>query len=527
MLVFLVNLDFPPVSPNASPESFGEQAHQRRLSEIRVKLEGTAGGIVPVEPEPEETDEERMARFLKASGVSAEFLAADLDKILESCSTGSGTRGGAENGATTEAQPIPVGIDGDDHVDDNSTIEKLRLVSEEAAEYSLFCSNSSTGSRCGGGKIGLDGGASNRNDPTDAGAAVKRAESLCGRIENILSTHNSSLSAANGELQRKDLSSGGDGGNNEKELIRSKNKDYSHIGDITCPNGRKDLPLRLATLRDALLPVIGERTSLGGLKVALLSLTASITDSLEQKYAAELLETRWHDLHGTVSSLNNSVSDMKNSLRDNNGRHHRNSTEIDDHGGGERGFSEDEFEDRLGFKADVSWVQHELQRLWDAVNSRTVASVVVASGTGSGVVRQDDSSRPRSAPSSNNSNSRSNSEKDNPETAGEEESDVDASLPPTPDSRVISASLPSATVLSTGLGGGVGGSAGSVPRLQHAEHEQRSSFNEGSSLIKDLLRKTSRLEQQVGRVVAGTCSLSMNSERCIVLQVRTPRVWCH
>lgn len=490
---------------DVSPKTLGEQAHQRRLSEIRVKLEGTPGGIVPVEPEAEETDDERMARFLTASGASAEFLAADLDKILENCSTGSRTLGGAENGLT-------VGIDDDGRVDDTNTMEKLRLVSEEAAEFSLFCSKS------GGGTIGLDGGASNRRGFTDVGAAVERAESLCSRIEGLLSAHNnsndtlppSSLPAANVELQRKDSSSGGGGGNNDEELMRSKNNEYSNIGDITCPNGRKDLPLRLATLRDALLPVIGERTSLGSLKVALLSLAANVKDNLEQKHAADLLESRWHDLHGTVSSLNNSVSDMKNSLRDNNGRLHRNSMDIDDHGGGgggERGYSEDELEDRLGFKADVSWVQHELQRLWDAVNSRAVASVVVASGMGSGVVRQDDSSRPRSAPSSNNSNSRSNNEKDNPETAGEEESDIDASLPLTPNSRVISATLPSATVLSTGLGGGVGGSAGSVARLQHAEHEQRSSFNEGSSLIKDLLRKTSRLEQQVGREVAGTCFL--------------------
>lgn len=498
-----------------------------------MKLEGGSGGIVPVEPEPEETDDERMARFLKASGAAAEFLATDIDKILESCCPGGGTRGSAEDGGTVEDQVVPVQVDGDNDVGDNSTMEKLRLVANEAAEYSLFCRNSNTGSRCGEGKVELVGNENNRDGLNDTGAAVERAEALCGLVADLLSTHHSgndplrrgSVSAANGDVQRKASSSGG--GNSDKENKRINNKEYSHISDITCPNGRKDLPLRLATVRDALLPVIGEGTSLGSLKVALQTLTANVRGSVDKNHAADLSETRWHDLHGTVSSLKNTVSDMKNSLRDKNGSHHRHSMDMDDDGGGsgggERGVTEDDLEDRLGFKADVSWVQHELQRLWNALNSRSVAPVVVSSGVGSGGLRQDNSSRPRSAPSSSNSNSRSNNEKNNPETAGEEESEVDASVSLSPNSRAISASLPSMTVLSTGLGGGVSGSAVSVGRLQQAEHEQRSSFNEGSSLMKDLLRKTSRLEQQVGQGVARRLSSQTN---VIIVMVRASRVWC-
>lgn len=477
-----------------------------------------------------ETDDERMARLLRAASTAAEFLSADLGRILDNKRRSSSHMGSAAstaisgpvvNGESLPAQTVggtvggTVTVGGTNDGDGTDILEALRHISVEAAEYSRLSSNNSD--KEGGGDFSID-------------TAVERAEALCSRIEALLSTHsgrksdnyknnnedsnsnNSSNSedgagpavASASQLERK----GSSDSNSDYGRKRSASNNVSSIADVRCPNGRRDLALRLATARDALLPVIGERTNLGSLRVALLGLTASVEASLEQKQASDLLEGRWKDLSNRVSGLTNSVDDIEGSLRSND--HHRRGSASDDDGGGNggSGVTEDDLEDRLGYKADVSWVQRELQRLWEALDSRAMASVVVAA-SGTETAGQDgDPSRPRSAPSTiNPPNSKENS---NPETAGEEESDVDASS--TPKSKGMGTSLPSSLNPLTGSGGGPGG-VGS----QQAELRARSSFNEGSSLIKDLLRKTSRLEQQVGR-----CLMRVLLAGLILVDVKAP-----
>ena len=482
--------------------------------------------------EPDETGDERMARLLKAAGAATEFLAADLGKILErsssssssssnsnSNSVASGGEGAApsvgskkdplaaENGQgqRNQAATPPKTAAQEEEEKKKGIFEKLRDVSVQAAEFSRLCSMSTNnvgGGIEGDGGDGDDGSGSSRNTAVladdAAGAAVERAEALCGRIEGLLSAAADDSDGDNDRLQRPPASverqheHGGDvgvgvdsnkpgtdgsdeGGDTAAEGKskgkgkgegKGKNTNTWHIGGIVCPNGRQDLPARLAAARDALVPVIGERTSVGSLKVALLGLKSSVERETE---------TRLKELYDRVSVLDKSMSGMKDSLRGTTGRHDRRSIDLDmdmDTGGGGGGtdgggVTEDDLEERLSYKADVSWVQRELQRLWDALDARAMAAMAALGTQQMGV-------RPRSAPSSNNS--RSNKE-NTPEMAGEEESDV------TPSSRVISTSLPSAqTLLATGIGG---------------SHVQRSSLNEGSSIIKDLLRKFSRLEQQV------------------------------
>lgn len=433
-------------------------------------------------------------------------------------------------------------------------MDKLRLVSLQAAEFSRLCMNSSsssTGNRGEESQAGLaSGSGSDRNDAV--AGVVERAETLCGRIEDLLSAddgnENSAIDSSNkrrrsspsssstsvrvGELERQP-SRGGEGGGNstphESDLKHKNSPSHVSVSGIVCPNGRKDLAVRLATARDALLPVIGERTSVGSLRVALLGLAASVRDRVEQTQAAadpHLLETRWDDLQSRVSDLDKSVSDLKDKYSlGGNGQLHDRSVNIgigdggdgngsdDDDGGGRVTVTEDDLEERLVLKADVSWVQRELQRLWAALDARDASpspspsspGVIVTSGT-----QGADGSRPRSAPlSSNGSDSRNNKRNGDPETAGQEESDADAdadaALSLTPVSRMTSTSLPSSGVLAMSMGHGAGSGG-------------RSSFHEGSSLIKDLLRKTSRLEQQVRcveRVGWGvTTTISLPSRCC-------------
>ncbi|CAM9382131.1 unnamed protein product [Hapterophycus canaliculatus] len=466
-----------------------KKAHQRRLSEFRVKLENStvsAGSAIPIETEPVETDEERIARLLRAAGSATAFLSADLGKVLATSGRGGSDLSSATSTAMNESaahgeslRAQTAGCNDDDGTD---MMEKLRHISVEAAEYSRLCII--------------------KPDDNDVGvfsinAAVERAEFLCGHIEALLSAHGGSKNKNHNNNNNSNHTSaagrereGSSESNSDTEDKLSANTDVPSIADVVCPNGRKDLVQRLTTARDALLPVIGERTNLGSLRVALLGLTASVETSLKQRQAYDLLEARWEDLSSRLSGLANSVNDIDCSLRS-NGQNRRGSALEDDGGGG---VTEDDLDDRLGYKADVSWVQRELQRLWEALDSRAMASVaVVASGTtiaGQG----DDGSRPRSAPSSNNrtGDTANNKDSSEPETAREEESDVDSSPSLTLNSRVASTLLPSSSSPLIGSGG-VHGGVGS----QQAEYRSRSSFNEGTSLIKDLLRKTSRLEQQM------------------------------
>ncbi|CAM9771591.1 unnamed protein product, partial [Ectocarpus sp. 8 AP-2014] len=456
-----------------------KKAHQRRLSELRVHLESgkpAAGGAVPIETEPEETSEERMARLLKTASTATEFLAEDLDKILDSNggNAGDATATAVDNAeANHELDQVQSARSSDSNID--HALQELRHVSVNAVECSRLCNDVANASgQAEGDEIGPDGGGAGSDHNVDA--AVRRAEALCGSIQDLLSAHEKNISSiknkaelsATGEIERQ-----GSLENNGGVGLK--------LDHIVCPNGRKDLVQRLTATRDALLPVISERSSVGSLRVALLGLTASVRANLEEKQARDLMEERWNDLRGRVSGLDTSVSDIKDSLHD-EGHHRYGSLDMDSDNG-------EDLEERLGCKADVSWVQRELQRLWDALNARAMAAVgALSPRTGAGVTEGQggDPSRPRSAPSTNY-----DKENHNPETSGQEEGDLDAS-PSQANSRVISGSLPS-SALSTALGGGDGGGGGS----QGAVGGRRASFNEGASLIKDLMKKTSRLEQQM------------------------------
>ncbi|CAM9424792.1 unnamed protein product, partial [Scytosiphon promiscuus] len=465
-----------------------KKAHQRRLSELRVKLEDSttsAGIAVPIDTEPVETDDERMNRHLRAAGAAAEFLSTDLGKILDNSSRSSSDLSCAALTATNDSAAKDdslrdAGVHNDE--DGGHMMERLRHISIEAAEYSRLCSNSPN---------------EKGDDDLSIRTAVERSEALCGRIDALLSTPNGSGDNNNVDNGDDGMESaaprttalarnGSSDSNSDPGQKRSANSNVSSIADVVCPNGRKDLALRLAAARDAFLPLIGECTNLGSLRMDLLRLTTSVRISLEPKQGLDTLEARWKTVSSQVSGLADSVNDIESSLHSN--RQHRRGSTLDDDGGGGGdgvgGVTEEDLDDRLGYKADVSWVQRELKRLWEALDSRAMASVVAASGAAT-AGQDGDASRPRSAPSSKDrsSSASNNKENNNPETAGEEESDVDTSVSLTPNSRAISTSLPSS---SSPLSGSL-----------QAEHRSRSSFNEGSSLIKDLLRKTSRLEQQM------------------------------
>lgn len=406
-----------------------------------MKMENAPARDILLEAEPEETDKERMDRLIKAAGTAAEFLSADLGTIVD-------------NTAATATLNSPAGeweggLPGADKI-----LERLRNISFEAAEFSRFCSTSRAAE-------GTDGGGSED--------VIERAEALCGSIEDALSAHgHADKCFVAGERQAclDDAASSGE---------------YS-LGDIPCPNGRRDLALRLSAARDALHPVIGERTSAGSLKVAILRLKASMTGNLGQAKNEVLFESQLRDLLIRASELDNSISHIKESMYDRGM-----GLDDDTEKGLGQGVDRDDLEERLTSKADVSWVQHELQRLWNALDSRVTAAAVVAAVSTSTVGCGDQSAeptRPQSAPSLN-------SHPENPEVAGEE-SQASSPAP----SRSTVDPLPSPSTLTAGAvrDPGVDARTGGG----YADQQRRPSFNEGLSLMNNLLRKTSRLEQQVG-----------------------------
>ena len=402
-------------------------------------MENAPARDILLEAEPEETDGERMDRLVKAAGIAAEFLSADLGTIVDNTAAAA-----AQNSSTGEWEGELPGAD--------KILERLRSISFEASEFSRFCSTSRVAE-------GTDGSV--------GGDVIERAEALCGSIEDTLSAHGHAdkcFVASQRQACLDDTTSSGG---------------YS-LGDVPCPNGRRDLPLRLSAARDALYPVIGERASAGSLKVAILRLRASTTGNLGQVKNEVLFESQLRDLLIRVSELDNSIAHMKESMYDRG-------MDIDDdtEKGQGQGIDRDDLEERLTSKGDVSWVQHELQRLWNALDSRVTPAAAAVSTSAVGCGDQSaDSTRPQSAPSLN-------SHPENPEVAGEESQ---ASSPPPSRSTVDPLSSPST------LTAGVKRDPGVEARTAagYADHQRRPSFNEGLSLMNNLLRKTSRLEQQVG-----------------------------
>ena len=398
-------------------------------------MENAPARDILLETEPEETDGERMDRLLKAAGTAADFLSADLDTIVDST-------------AATAALSSSTGEWEDELPGANKILERLRNISFEAAEFSRFCSTNRVAE-------GPDGG---------GGDAIGRAEALCGIIEDTLSAH--------GHADKCYVA-----GERQACLDDTASSGVYSLGDIPCPNGRRDLALRLSAARDALHPVIGERTSAGSLKMAILRLRTNIGGNLGQVKNDVLFESQWRDLLIRVSELDGSISHIKESMN------YRGMGALDDtEKGAGQGVDRDDLEERLTSKADVSWVQHEFQRLWNALDSRVTAAVSTSTvGCGDQIA---DSTRPRSAPSLN-------SRPENPEVACEESQ---ASSPAPSHSTVDP--LPFPSTLTAGVVRDTG--VGVRTARGDADHQRRPSFNEGLSLMNNLLRKTSRLEQQVG-----------------------------
>lgn len=370
-----------------------------------------------------------MGRLLKAAGAAAEFVATDLRKIIDKADVTPTTSSVQANGARSRQGGV------------HDVMEQLLHISTEAEEYARRCSIDRWGADTDGG-----------------GEAAERAENLCARIGDTLSLGASSaVSVPPGAWRESSTAGAGRAGN--------------ALGAVVCPNGRRDLRERLEAARDALLPVVSERTSIGGLKVTLSRMVADLTTKLERTATTEHFMYELQDLQGKTSDLDRAVGDIKDTIYD------RGIGGDDGGGGGKRGgggVSDEALDERLAVKADVSWVQHELQVLWNAIHSSTMATEATCGGGGNQATT---SCHSTSSLSSKN-------RKENPETAGEE-SDV-ASPPPSREVRGVLSSLGTAGTA------GAGGDA-----LAGVDNQRRSSFTEGSSLIKDLLRKTSRLEQQV------------------------------
>lgn len=386
-----------------------------------------------------EAASERMSRLLKAAGTAAEFVATDLRKIIDKAdvaaapTTSTSVQANGTHSSSRRRQ-------GGEHDDD--AMEQLLRISVEAEEYSRRCSID---------RWGAD---------TDGGAeAAERAEALCARIEDTLYLGTSStVPIPRGACRASSLATAAAAG---------AGRGGTSLSDIVCSNGRRDLRERLKAARDALLPVVGERTSVGGLKVSLSRMMADQTAKLERAMTAEGMIYELQDLQVKASDLDRAVGEINEFIHDKG-------IGGGDAGRGGRGGEviDDALDEKLAAKADVSWVKRELQGLWDALDSSTTAADATICGGGGN--QADNISHSTSYLSSK-------TRKENPETAGEEGDAVS----PSPGRGVRG-------VLSSRGTADAGGDA-----LAGVDSQRRSSFTEGSSLMKDLLRKTSRLEQQV------------------------------
>lgn len=356
-----------------------QQIHKQRVDKIP-------------EPEHVETAEERMARLLKAAGSATNLLAVDLGKSLAKAKEESATDTSSTDHHDTGRRRSFSG-----------NIQRLEQIAEEAREYSRRCN---TG-------WGEDGDR----------YAVEYAEALGTHIERALSIsitgngkgrndppHNDCLTA----LNSTDVP--------EEEPLQS----------IQNPNERRELRQRLEAARDALLPVIAERTSVGSIRLALLALRARMDEFVE----AGRCQVQDYD-GGEKQGVQEMINEIINGIY---------------------------LEKRLAAKADLSWVKIELQRLSNALGTRPMTpkeSRVVQTIE----LIHSKSESPDQIPT------------ETPERTGEERDES-----PPPQHPLSTTPLP---VGNPGL-----------------EEENR-------AFIRDLLRKTSDLEQQVPRQRAGFLSFPM------------------
>lgn len=420
---------------------------------------------------PEEIATERMTRLLKAAAIGLELLTVDLDKIVDRAEADLTTSVVAASNFDSEHT-------GGDHVtkhDKSTMIERLKVISNEAAEYADRCRRNNW--------IEQDG------ELEPVGSPGVCAEALCARIEGVLSL----AKKAGGGINPYFLQLTGAKGAGDRRLRQSSSSGFGgfSLDDIQCTSGYCDLTARLKAARDVMLPIVEEQTSLGSLKVSLLGLQIDLEQAVGGAIGIRRLEgseersendgaagsrdeSRWQGIYDELSVLNAAFAEMKetNNQRD---------VEADSARAAVAGINvmdNEDLEERFLVKADISWVQRELQRLWEALNSHALAAIASNSTTSSSrsPALRSASVLPHKGPS-----------KENPETAGEES---DSSRPSTPVTRVVGA----ANIC--GGYGEAGGGGGKVV-LPYGDTTSRLSFHEGSPLIKDLLRKTSRLDQQV------------------------------
>lgn len=353
-----------PISP--------QQIHERRVDEIP-------------EPEHVETAKERMARLLKAVGSATNFLAVDLSKSLAKAKEESATNNTSSTDHHGSGRQRSF----------SGNIQRLEHIAEEAREYSRRCS---TG-------WGEDGDR----------YAVECAEALGTRIERALTVDITGNGKRPNEQPHNDY---------RTDLNPTDAPEEEPLQSIQSPNERRELRQRLEAARDALLPVISERTSVGSIRLALLALRARVDEFVE----AGRCQVQDDD-GGEKQDVKEIINEIINGM---------------------------ELEKRLAAKADLSWVKIELHRLWDALDALPMTPI-------DSLVDQ--------TIELNHSKSESPDQipTETPERAREKR---DESPPP---QHSISTPLP---VENPGL-----------------EDQNR-------SLIRDLLTKTSRLEQQVPEVLS-------------------------
>lgn len=249
---------------------------------------------------PEETPAERMSRLLEMAATNLGYLSTDLDEIVHhqlasddghvDTVSGCTMTGGVNDGQARAT------------VSKGGMLERLRAISIDAADFASRCRK---GNWYDLGTAARDG---ERGGQVLAGAIFLRAESLCARIEATLSEpHADELEMKYAADSRgtdvKDVRMSGEG--------TASTLGYSwSLGDIQCPNGRRELPARLKAARDVLFPIVEEGTSVGKLKITLRGLKddferalgcgviAAGRGAIDEGGATERTDSRWRDIEG-------------------------------------------------------------------------------------------------------------------------------------------------------------------------------------------------------------------------------------
>lgn len=408
------------------------QAQHRRLSELRLHLgEGSGGKPELLELDKAAPEGRGRSGILDAASATLEALSIAIDEAL------------VEAGACAEAEDErEARRGGESHRDDAaSPQERLRWISGGAVELSRLCQ-------------GLQGSEAGEEEGGVTPDMARHAEELCCSIYSALSGH----------LGREPLS-------DSLRRLRGPMEDA----------------------RQSLVPIIGQGSSVGAVRVALLSLRADLEKAMARPLRTTEEEPDTPDeghLAYGLDAVRVRMSDLEDGLAD--VRQLLGEGTIGASTAGRlttmQGLNREDFEHGLRGKADVSYVQIELRRLWDALNSRPIAAVT---GSAAEAWAQEEARASRDTPPTSLPAVQSGAPR-NPENTGE---DIDPSPPATPVVRLLPA-----TAAMRHLDDRASLDAGAVDRQSALRQEPRCSspsLHEGSPLIRDLLRKTSRLDQQV------------------------------